>query len=117
MDIITKYITIESKTDRNNALKIKLFYDLGGFNMFTHAEQPRGYYISVVPVERSKRNGIKMESITAFTGYKELIEPCSRKSKKAEQTAIEKMPAYEKMMIDYICNKYGYTISTEAERL
>jgi hypothetical protein len=71
--------------------------------MFTHQPKKRGYYISVTPVERSERNGVKMESVTAFTGYFELLQECSRKSKKAEAAAMEKAPYYEKMMVEYIC--------------
>jgi hypothetical protein len=111
MEITKKYIDIiENKHDNNNALSVRVYYDLGGYNMFTHKEKPRGYYISVTPVERSERNGVKMESITAFTGYSELLQECSRKSKKAEATATEKAPYYEKMMIEYICKNNGYIL-------
>lgn len=106
-----KYIKIiKNEKDKNNNLKIKIYYDLGGYNMFTHTPKKRGYYISVTPVERSERNGVKMESITAFTGYSELLQECSRKSKKAEAAAIEKAPYYEKMIIEYICKNNGYIL-------
>lgn len=111
MDITTKYIKIiDNKTDHNNNLKISFYYDIGGYNYFTHREKQRGYYVSVTPVERSERCGVIMESITAFTGAFELLQPCSRKSKKAEAAALEKLPAYKKLLIDYICNKYNYVL-------
>lgn len=106
-----KYIKIiKNEKDKYNNLKIEVYYDLGGYNMFTHQPKKRGYYISVTPVERSERNGVKMESITAFTGYSELLQECSRKSKKAEAAAIEKAPYYEKMIIEYICKNNGYIL-------
>jgi hypothetical protein len=106
-----KYIKIiKNEKDKNNNLKIEVYYDLGGYNMFTYQPKKRGYYISVTPVERSERNGVKIESVTAFTGYFELLEECSRKSKKAEAAAMEKAPYYEKMMIEYVCKNNGYIL-------
>jgi hypothetical protein len=106
-----KYIKIiKNEKDKNNNLKIEVYYDLGGYNMFTHQPKKRGYYISVTPVERSERNGVKVESVTAFTGYSELLEECSRKSKKAEAAAMEKAPYYEKMIIEYICKNNSYVL-------
>jgi hypothetical protein len=111
MDIKTEYIKISNNSkDKNNYLKVSIYYDLGGYNYFTYKEKQRGYYISVTPVIRSERNGVIIESITAFTGYFELLEACTRKSKKAELNALEKSNAYKKMMIDYICNKNGYIL-------
>ena len=111
MNITEKYIKIiENGSDKNNHVRVYIYYDLGGYNCFTHKEQPRGYYIGVTPCERFERNGVKMESVTAFTGVCELLEPCARKSKKAEAAALEKASAYEKMMLDYICKKNGYIL-------
>lgn len=102
-----KYIKIlENKHDHANYIKITFEYDLGGMNYFTGRSEQRGYYITVVPVERDGY----MESFTAFTGAKQCILTCSRKSAKAEKEAIEKAPAYEKMMVEYIANKYGYIL-------
>lgn len=110
-NITTKYIKIiENKTDHNNHLKISLYYDLGGYNMFTHKEKPRGYYISVTPVERSERNGVNLESVTAFTGYYEILKTCNRKSKKAEAAAQALAATLENKIITYICNKNGYIL-------
>jgi hypothetical protein len=107
MDITTKYIKIiENNHDKSNFIKIAFYYDLGGYNCFTHREKPRGYYLTVYPVER----GGNMESFTAFTGVSQCIEECTRKSAKSEKIASEKIPAYEKMMIDYIVEKYGYIL-------
>lgn len=107
MDIMKKYITIkENNHDKSNFIKIYVHYDLGGMNYFTGREKKRGYYITVLPVER----GGNLEGFTAFTGISELLAECKRKSTKAEIAALEKVPVYEKMMIDYIVNKYGYIL-------
>lgn len=111
MDIKTEYIKIiNNSSDKNNYLKVSIYYDLGGYNYFTYQEKKRGYYISVTPVNRSERNGVIMESVTAFTGYFELLELCTRKSKKSEAIALEKSGPYKKMIIDYICNKNNYIL-------
>ena len=107
MDIIKKYVKLQENPERrNNFIKIYVYYDLGGYNYFTHREKPRGYYITVVPVTR---DGV-CESFTAFTGCTELLTPCARKGKKAEADALQKAPVYEKMMVDAICKKYGYIL-------
>lgn len=109
--INTKYIKItENNRDNNNYLQVEFYYTLGGYQYSTYTVKPRGYYISVTPIEKSERNGVNMISFTGFTGFYEMLEKCDRKSKKAQQAASEKMPAYEKMMIDFICKKYGYIV-------
>lgn len=112
MDVIKrKYIEITENTqDKNNCLEVTFYYDLGGYSYFTYREQPRGYYLSVTPIERKVKDGLVSECYTAFTGVKELIHPCTRKSAKAESIAAEKVQAYEKMVVDYIVNKNGYKI-------
>lgn len=102
-----KYVKIaENNHDKCNYIKIYLLYDIGGMNYFTGRIKKRGYYLTVVPVE--KGNGC--ESVTAFSGVIECIEECKRQSKKAEAAAVGKIAAYEKMMIDYIVKKYGYVL-------
>lgn len=102
-----KYIRIaENNHDKCNYIKVYFDYDLGGYNYFTHRQKPRGYYLTVVPVER----GGNLESFTAFTGVSECIKEVSRKSAKAEQAALALVPEYEKKMVDYIANKYGYIL-------
>lgn len=111
MTITEKYITIaENNRDSNNRLRVRVYYDLGGYNVFTYKEKPRGYYISVSPVERNTERGYITETYSAFTGYCELLFTCTRKSKKAEAAALENAAALEKKIIDYICNKNGYIL-------
>ena len=111
MEISKKYIKIkENNHDSSTHIKITFCYDIGGMNYFTGREKPRGYYLHAFPVERSARDGYRTECFTAFTGVAECLHECTRKSAKAENTAREKMPEFEKIMIDYIVNKYGYIL-------
>ena len=76
-------------------LKCELYYSLGGWNCFTHEHEPRGYYVSVSPVER---NGI-CESYVAFSGLKQLVWSCERKGKGAEAKASERYEAVKEQII------------------
>ena len=75
----------------NMFLKVELYYDLGGMNMFTYKNEARGYYVSISPVERRKIDGFGgfMESYTAFTGIKTLVHSCGKKSKGAEAKPLQ----------------------------
>lgn len=82
-----KYIEVMENPGNVTHLKIEVYYSLGGYNLFTYKQEPRGYYVSVSPVTRSERNGCVMESFTAFSGIKQCIKPVARRSKKAEADA------------------------------
>ena len=70
-------------------LRCDLTYRLGGFSYATYRNRPRGYYISIQPVEYKKHDGYICESFEGFSGYSGVIVECSRKSKKAEREALE----------------------------
>lgn len=103
-----KYIDILNPSERVNAIRIELYYSLGGINYFTYQNESRGYYLLVTPVYK---NGI-MESVTAFTGVKQCIKQVNRKSAKAEKDALQIAPGVLPDMIDHVCMKNGIQIST-----
>lgn len=111
-----KYIKIiENPKDKNNYLEITFYYDLGGYNFGTGKPKPRGYYLRVTPVEKSiTASGLACVSFTAFTGYYDLLLPVNRQSKKSENAAREKLPAVEKMLVNYIARENGYIIQEAA---
>lgn len=81
---------IKAKGD-NQYIAVELYYSLGGINYFTYKNEPRGYYMSICPVERKEyAPGCMMEGFTAFTGRKMLVEECQRKGKGAEARALAK---------------------------
>ena len=89
MDTIKKFYKELQKNDGEfTHIRVELYYALGGMNYFTYKNEPRGYYVSVSPVERSNKYGVMMESCHAFTGMKQCIKTVARKSKKAEAEAI-----------------------------
>ena len=86
MAIWKKYIPIEG--GENKFLKCELYYSLGGMSYFTYKNEPRGYYLSVCPVEKWDSDGVMMESFTAFTGIKKCLVEVKRKSKSKEALAV-----------------------------
>jgi hypothetical protein len=95
-----KYIERNGQT-----LKVEVYYSLGGLNYFTGRQEKRGYYLSVTPVEIEDHGGYRTETVTLFSGVKELLKEVTRRSKKAE-TEAEKL-AEERMetLINYVLAK------------
>ena len=109
--------TIYKKVKKNNRnvthIKCELYYSLGGYNVFTYKQEPRGYYVSVTPVERQEWDGRVMDSVVAFSGYKECIHEVTRKSKKAFAVARELADGVINVLVQAILNKYGYELEGE----
>ena len=102
-----KYLPLKDNGQRENYLKVELYYSKGGMNYFTYRNEPRGYYISATPVER---NGI-MEGFTAFTGIRKLVREVSRKSEKAEREAEATFETEAKELIEYVLNKQNLELA------
>jgi hypothetical protein len=88
-DRVVRYYKIKNGNRNATHLKAEIYYALGGTNVFTYRNEPRGYYLSVSPVERAERNGYTMESFTAFSGKKWIVLPVQRKSQKKMAEAVE----------------------------
>lgn len=89
-DIIEKLkdqdtVDVHVKDDRY--ISYKLNYELGGYSYFTGEESRRGYYLIVMPVEKS--NGFIRYGM--FDGIKAFVspQPIKRKSAKARKEALE----------------------------
>lgn len=87
MAIWRKYIPIEGA--ENKFLKCELNYNLGGMNLYNYKNEPRGYYLSVTPVEKSVTDGVVMESFVAFSGIKKCLVEVKRRSKSKEAVALD----------------------------
>ena len=108
---MTKYLEIENKNHNATHVKVRLYYDLGGYDYLSYTPKQRGYYLSVQPVERASRDGYTTESFTAFTGTKFCILPVTRKSKKAAAEAERIAAEKEKILIDYVCRENGLVLA------
>lgn len=107
---MTNYIPLPPNDMKATHLKVEVYYNLGGFNAFTYKEEKRGYYLSVSPVEKQRRDGYSSESYTAFTGRKLLVKEVKRKSDKAMHVAIEQAAALQRELIEYVCGQNGLKV-------
>lgn len=109
-DRLTRLYPITNNSHATH-LKAQVYYALGGFNYFTYQNEPRGYYVSITPVQRENKNGYTMESFTAFTGMKHLAVPVQRKSAKKMDEAIK---YFESHIVEFMQNHFGqFEIDTE----
>lgn len=101
-----KYIDL-IPTEHTTHLLVELRYNLGGYSWSTGQEEPRGYYLYVIPVKRYTRDGVQFESFVAFTGVKQCVKQVSRKSAKAEREAVEAAAQIENNLVSWVCGKNG----------
>ena len=92
-------------------LRVEVYYALGGYNLFTYKQEPRGYYLSVSPVGRSERGNIVMESYRAFSGVKKLILPVNRQSAKRMQEALRLAEEAKAELIAHVLRSNGLELA------
>ena len=110
-NIKTIRLPLAGNTNKSTHLEINTYYSLGGVSYATYKNEPRGYYISVTPIELNNSRGYTMISTTAFSGVKRCMIECSRQSKKkAEEACNIKREEYQDM-IDYVLEKNGLTLA------
>lgn len=110
METIKKYYLPIKNNEQANNLKIEIYYDKGGYNYFTSRQERRGYYVSVIPVERINHGAYCSEKMVAFSGYKQLLKEVARKSNKAAQEVLEQCESIINAMIDTLCNNNGFEL-------
>lgn len=103
-----KFIATKSE---NVFLKVEVYYSLGGMNYFTYKSEPRGYYLSVTPIERIDRGGYFVEIQSAFSGYKMILKEVKRKSKKAEAEAEQIAADGLKRIVDQVLIEQGLELA------
>ena len=93
-DTIHRY---DIKTNRDNVvLEVSVFYGKGGMSMFTYKMEPRGYWLSIKPVEITKGEGYTGRAFLMFgAGRKAFLLETKRKGGKAEAQALELAKAKE----------------------
>ena len=93
-------------------VKIKVDYDLGGFNCWSGKNDGRGYYVYVTPVERKTERGFVCESFALMEGFKMFIKGVARRSAKAEAEA----DAIAAGMVEELVIKCRATVTREELR-
>jgi hypothetical protein len=83
----------EKLENTNILLKIELYYK---------KDAERGYYLSVIPVQREFQGNIIIESYNAYRGYNKQILPVKKQSKKSYNLALIESPEWINIMKDKI---------------
>ena len=72
-----------------HVLDIDISYCEGGIDYGTYRQKPRGYYLSVSPIEEGySASGMKFTAFSLFSGLTQLIEPANRFSQKKLDTLV-----------------------------
>jgi hypothetical protein len=82
-------------------LEVEVFYDLGGYSAFAGGIKPRGYYISVTPVNMSGN----MISFTAFSGQGRLLFETKRFTAKQFERAKDMSKDFEGELIASVAER------------
>jgi len=80
----TKVESLETTVD-NHFLEIDVYYNLGGMNFFQGQTEPRGFWLSVSPVRKSRVEGnpnLTMTHTIPTDGARAFIEEAKRFSQK-----------------------------------
>lgn len=83
----TEYTTTEAQGHKIT-VKASISFQKGGINWYNGANEKKGYYLHLIPVERSEvSNGFISECFTLGEGFKFLLLEVTRQSEKRFNTA------------------------------
>lgn len=105
------FYLVPNNKNRENSLDIEVAYELGGINWYNGQNNARGYYLRVIPSETRINDDGKGGSLVSVTeilgkGFKFLLLPVSRCSKKSEKAAEELALEKLRWLVDKTCNEY-----------
>mgnify|MGYP000009622683 FL=1 len=105
-----EYIKLKENGDKETHLCVEMDYSLGGTNWYNHTPIPRGYYLYVTPCTLEDRGTYQTVSQVLGKGLKILLKQVARRSKKAEDTAIQIAQERKAELIAAVCKEYGYEV-------
>ena len=109
-DKLIRYYNVNNNPNVTH-LKAEIYYSLGGMNYFTSKVERRGYYMSIMPVERRNKYGYMLESYVGFTGLKQCVLEVSRKSQKKMNEAIN---YFDQHILEFMNNHFSeFDVDTE----
>lgn len=89
-------------------LAMRVYYSLGGINYFNYKQQPRGYYLSVSPVQYAPHDrGCTLVSSMMGSGTKVLLLEVARQSEKQFQIACGLAEQKAPELLDWCKAEYG----------
>lgn len=90
-------------------LEVEVFYSLGGMNYFSGRVEPRGYWVSVQPMTKTRM----CSSFVGFTGVKGLIREAHRFSQKTLEE-VSKDPFIKEVLNEFV-EKHDLILEGPAE--
>lgn len=93
-----------------NILELSVYYSLGGMNYATYKNEPRGYYLSVTPIERSEQGMFITSGYCFGTGVKTFLLEVSRQSEKQQANACALAELEAERLIKWCCEQYGLEV-------
>ena len=90
-----KYFKVAENDHGATHVAVSIYHFDGGYNYFTHKDEPRGIYISVQPCVYTEHeiNGVvyTQEQSVAWSGVKCCVEPLKRKNANRLQVQIDRL--------------------------
>jgi len=105
-DVMTKRVPVTGS--EWGFLDVRLYYSLGGMNVWHYVKEPRGYYLSVTPA-KSDRPGVVCCS--PMEGTKTCVLEVSRKSEKGAARALDRIDEVLPDLIAAVCSRIGAKVA------
>ena len=103
-------ISSDLENSKANILELSVYYSLGGLNYFTYKNEPRGYYLSITPIERSEHGMFISSGYLFGTGIKTFLLEVSRQSEKQMAIACAIAEQEAERMVKWCCEQYGLEV-------
>lgn len=88
-----------SKIEDATHIKVSVSYQPGGWNSFTHKEEPRGIYVFIYPVKVIQRDGYSIEQVSAYSGCKTCVKDQKRNAPKSVELIWERLQESIEMLV------------------
>ena len=110
-DVMTKRVPVTGSDWE--FLDVRLYYSLGGYNVWHYVHDPRGYYLSVTPAkaEESAVPGVTMIMSSPMDGYKTCVLEVARKSEKGAARALDRVDEVLPELIAAVCSRIGAKVA------
>lgn len=104
-------------TQEGQDYRITVYYDKGGINYWTYKSDPRGYFLSVVPIEIEQTStGFRVEKHSMMAGYRDFLKSADRFSRKQLELCIsDKNLESQIQMLIRSCIAKGWCTNHNAE--
>lgn len=83
-----KEYTVWEKGNERSIVRCEVSYAKGGWNNWSYKQEPRGYWLEVVPMVLERGDGFTVQKYAAFSGKKYFLMEAKRFSAKGLRDAV-----------------------------